>query len=343
MTRQPTPTIFPGYEHQAILDAADRIRAGKLVAFPTETVYGLGANAFDPNAVSRVFQLKQRPTFDPLIVHVDSLEQAQHIAADFPEHAQQLAQNFWPGPLTLVVQKSNDVPDIVTAGLPTVGLRLPDHPVARSLIEHASTPIAAPSANKFGSISPTTAQHVHDEFGDQLPYILDGGPAHTGVESTVVSVTTNKAVILRLGGTSVEQIQQLLGCDRVELAVTKPKNKDAPEYAKGLASPGMLSRHYAPRTPLQLVDSITSLVTSQLEARVGLLALTPPSSEVAEKFEALAILSQTGDLVQAAAKLFESMRQLDKYRLDLIVAHLVPEEGLGRAINDRLRRAAMTS
>ncbi|WP_432798206.1 L-threonylcarbamoyladenylate synthase [Poriferisphaera sp. WC338] len=344
MTDTTPSNIHGGFEHEAIVAGADQIRAGKLVAFPTETVYGLGANAFDPAAVSQVFALKQRPSFDPLIVHVESVVQAKQIAASFPAHAEKLAEAFWPGPLTLVVHKSSDVPDIVTAGLPTVGLRLPNHAVARSLIEHAGTPIAAPSANKFGSVSPTSAQHVYDEFGDELGFILDGGSSETGVESTVVSVTTGKAVVLRLGGTSIEQIQRVLGEDQVSIAVKKPeaKGEHHEDYSKGLASPGMLSRHYAPRTPMQLVKSPASLVTSQLFAKAGLLALRKPEPRVAEKFEHVIVLSESGDLIEAASKLFESMRQLDRMRLDLIVAQPVPEIGLGRAINDRLRRAAMT-
>ena len=332
--------IRDGFEQQALEDAADLIRNGDVVAFATETVYGLGANAFDAKAIAKVFSLKARPAFDPLIVHIENVEAAKEIAADFNEAAVKLATAFWPGPLTLVVKKKDIIPDIVTSGLDTVGLRIPKHPVARALIEQTGTAIAAPSANKFASISPTTAAHVKTEFGDEVPMILDGGPCETGIESTVISVVSEVPTVLRLGGTSMESLEAILGKDGVKLV--DAKDATVKENAnKGIASPGMLERHYAPQTGLHLVDDFNDFSQNQLGKRIGLLSLSGVKAPAGIAHEE--ILSANNDLNEAAANLFGAMRRLDEKNLDAIVAVRIPDVGLGRAINDRLQRASLRS
>ena len=338
---QSASNIYDGYAQQNLEKAADLIRGGDVVAFATETVYGLGANAFDPTAVASVFGLKARPAFDPLIVHVENVEAAKEVAADFNEAAQKLAKAFWPGPLTLVVKKKEIVPDIVTSGLQTVGLRMPKHPVARALIEQSGTAIAAPSANKFASISPTSAADVHAEFGDELAMILDGGPCETGVESTVISVVSEIPTVLRLGGTSLEALEEVLGKDGLRLV--DGKEAMIKENAqKGVASPGMLERHYSPGTSLYLVDNLQAaqqiVEPEKLGGKVGLISM---QNDGAKGFSVCKTLSDSGDLNEAAANLFGSMRELDDMGLEAIIAVRVPNEGLGRAINDRLYRASL--
>lgn len=307
-----------------IQKAAQIIQEGGLVAFPTETVYGLGADALNPYAVARIFEVKNRPQFDPLIVHVADLRQADILVQRFPDKALKLVEKFWPGPLTVVLPKSSMVPDIVTSSLPTVAIRVPHHPLALELIRESGRPLAAPSANPFGQVSPTTAEHVRKSFGGKIEMILDGGPCRIGVESTVVSFVEKEPVLLRPGGLSLEEIQALIG--RVTVRTTAP---EAP------LAPGQLPQHYAPRTPLVLEESLESLPAGK---KIGLLALREPPD--ASPYEAVEVLSAKGDLREAAANLFAAMRRLDERNLDLLVAHPVPHEGLGRAINDRLYKAS---
>lgn len=299
------------------------LKGGGVVAFPTETVYGLGASALDPVAVARIFEIKGRPRFDPLIVHVAAQEQVQDLVTELPKPAQALMRCFWPGPLTLVLPKSELVPDIVTAGLPTVAIRMPDHPVALALIRKLGVPIAAPSANLFGRVSPTTAEHVRQQLGTRVDLILDGGRCPIGVESTIVSVLDDTVTLLRPGGTPLEEIESVVG----------PVQRRIRASATPLA-PGQLPHHYAPRTPLVLRGE--NLPETAL--RRGLLSFTVPTST--EGFVAVEVLSRTGNLREAAANLFAALHRLDALQLDVIVAELVPEVGLGLAINDRLRRAA---
>jgi L-threonylcarbamoyladenylate synthase len=299
------------------------LKDGGVVAFPTETVYGLGANALDPIAVARIFEIKGRPRFDPLIVHVAALHQVQNLVTELPEPAQALMGSFWPGPLTLVLPKSDRVPEIVTAGLPTVAVRMPDHPVALTLIRRAGVPIAAPSANRFGRVSPTTAEHVHQQLGSAVDLILDGGRCPIGVESTIISVLEDTVTLLRPGGTPLEEVERLVG----------PVQRRTQASAAPLA-PGQLAHHYAPQTPLVLKGQ----ELPERALRRGLLSFTVPAS--AEDFVAVEVLSKTGDLREAAANLFAALHRLDAMHLDVIVAELVPEVDLGLAINDRLRRAA---
>lgn len=301
----------------AIRRAAAILRRGGVVAFPTETVYGLGADALNPEAVARLFEIKRRPRFDPLIVHVaDPRHLSKYARADDPRVAP-LVRDFWPGPLTLVLPRRPIVPDIVTAGLDTVAVRMPDHPVALRLIRAARVPVAAPSANPFGYVSPTTAEHVREQLGDAADMILDGGPCRVGVESTVLSLAGRRPALLRPGGVSVEEIEKRIG----------PVKRGG---SKRIESPGQLLQHYATRTPMRRLGA------RRPKGRVGLLAFRRSRPG----FEAVEVLSASGDLREAAARLFSAMRSLDGRGLDAIVYEPVPEKGLGRAIMDRLRRAS---
>ena len=318
--------ILDGHQAEAVREAAFIIQKGGVVAFPTETVYGLGADAFNPQAVALIFELKNRPYFDPIIVHIAQPSELERLCLHLEARAWKLIERFWPGPLTLVLPKRPEVPDIVTAGLPTVAVRLPSHPVALSLIQEAGTPIAAPSANPFGYLSPTTAEHVKKQLGDKIEIILDGGKCPVGVESTVIALSTEEPLLLRPGGTRLEEIEDIIG--KVRVAV--------PE-ARRPRSPGQFPHHYSPRTPLRLLtDNEVSFPEGK---RLGLLAFRSPQEG---PFVAVEILSPSGDLREAAANLFAALHRLDSAGLDLILAEPVPEEGLGRAIMDRLRRAART-
>jgi L-threonylcarbamoyladenylate synthase len=310
---------------EAIRQAAGIIRGGGIVAFPTETVYGLGANGYNPLAVARIFEVKRRPSFDPLILHVADPADVRKLVKEIPSNAKKLIERFWPGPVTVVLLKEESIPDIVTAGLPSIAVRIPNHPMALSLIKQSECPIAAPSANPFGYLSPTTAEHVREQLGDQVDLILDGGPCTVGVESTIVSFLDGKTRLLRPGGVSLEEIESVIG--KVEIS---PIKEDKP------SAPGMLSRHYAPRTPIVLDWSEKSL-DSYKGRRIGLLAFRKPGRSL--KFNHIEVLSKKGDLREAAANLFTAIRRLDDLKLDLILAESVPEVELGRAIMDRLRRA----
>jgi len=307
-----------------IRQAAEIIRQGGIVAFPTETVYGLGADAYNPLAVARVFEVKRRPFFDPLIVHIASPAHLKKLVKDIPSSARKLTEKLWPGPLTVVLFKEEHIPDIVTAGLPTVALRMPSHPMALSLIKESKCPLAAPSANPFGYLSPTTAEHVRGQLADQVDLILDGGPCPVGVESTIVSFSENKPRLLRPGGVSLEEIESIIG--KVEINSIK----DRP------VAPGMLPRHYAPRTPIVL-DWDEKHLDSYKGKKIGFLAFREPENFL--QFQHIEVLSKKGDFREAAANLFSAIRRLDALDLDLILAEAVPEAGLGRAIMDRLRRA----
>jgi len=307
-----------------IRQAAEIIRQGGIVAFPTETVYGLGADAYNPLAVARVFEVKRRPFFDPLIVHIASPAHLKKLVKDIPSGARKLTEKLWPGPLTVVLFKEEHIPDIVTAGLPTVALRMPSHPMALSLIKESKCPLAAPSANPFGYLSPTTAEHVRSQLADQVDLILDGGPCPVGVESTIVSFSENKPRLLRPGGVSLEEIESIIG--KVEISPIRDR----------LVAPGMLPRHYAPRTPIVL-DWDEKHLDSYKGKKIGFLAFREPENFL--QFQHIEVLSKKGDFREAAANLFSAIRRLDALDLDLILAEAVPEAGLGRAIMDRLRRA----
>jgi len=310
---QPTPAT-----HLAIIDAARTLRDGGLVAFPTETVYGLGADATDGRAVARIFEAKGRPKFNPLIVHVASMEMAERLGV-FPEKAHALATAFWPGALTLVVERAPDCPasDLVSAGLSTIALRMPAHDIARDLIAAAGAPLAAPSANPSESLSPTTAAHVAEGLGARVDMILDGGPCFLGVESTVCGIFGEEVIQLRPGAVPRDAIEKVIG-----------KLSDRALDEKH--SPGQLARHYAPRTKLRLnAETVTAG-----EALLAFGPDVPPHDGPSRN------LSPSGDLGEAAANLFAMLRELDASGASSIAAMPIPSSGLGEAINDRLSRAA---
>jgi L-threonylcarbamoyladenylate synthase len=321
-------------DSEAVAAAARCLAASGLVAFPTETVYGLGADALDPVAVARVFEIKGRPTFDPLIVHVaapDALEDLV-IADDAADpRVAALRAAFWPGPLTLVLRKRPVIPGIVTAGLDTVAVRMPDHPVALALIRDAGVPVAAPSANRFGRVSPTRAEHVARQLGDRVGLILDGGPCRIGIESTVLLLADGRALLLRPGGLPLEAIEAVIG------TVEVPAEGEAASL-----SPGRDGSHYAPRSPVVLAVPHDP-VRARKGERLGLLAATDHDRAMAARlggpFVAVEVLSPDGDPVVSAANLFDALHRLDEAGVDRIVAQPVPETGLGRAVMDRLRRA----
>lgn len=313
--------------------AAAALRDGQLVAFPTETVYGLGAVATSAKAVAGIFEAKQRPTFDPLIVHIAERGQLSDVVTHIPPLAMALADSFWPGPLTLVLPKQSTIPDLVTAGLPGVGVRIPSHPVAWELLKSVGLPVAAPSANPFGGISPTTAQHVMDGLQSRLPYILDGGPCQVGVESTVLSFMGDRPILLRPGGCAVEALEAIIG--PIERAAPNAALDDAAQPA-----PGMLSRHYAPSTPLTIV-SRNSLAVSVEGQNCGL--MTYGKQPFSGSFVRIERLETSEDLQSCASRFFAALRSLDSCGLDVIIAHGFPDHGLGIALNDRLQRAACQS
>ena len=307
-----------------ILKAASILRQGELVAIPTETVYGLAGNALDAEAVTKIFVAKNRPYFDPLIVHVQNADVVKEYAEKIPDWAFELMTRFWPGPLTLLLPRKNIIPDLVTAGLDRVGLRCPDHPLTLELLRSLSFPLAAPSANPFGYVSPTTPNHVDDQLGNAIEYILDGGECKVGVESTIVGFEENTPVIYRLGGLSVENIEFVTGSAKV--MTTSVSNPQAP---------GQLQSHYAPRKKM-LIGDINELLKDY--DRVGVLSFQEKHSS--GKIGKQIVLSSSGSLEETAQKLFSSLRELDKSDVDIILTEFVPNIGLGRAINDRLRRAA---
>lgn len=305
--------------------AADLLRNGGLVAFPTETVYGLGADAFNSHAVARIFEVKNRPRFDPVIVHINSLTDIEQLCLKIDERAKRLMKRFWPGPLTLILPKSSRVPDIVTAGLPNVAVRMPSHPVALELIKKAGIPIAAPSANPFGYLSPTTAEHVKEQIGEKVDLILDGGKCPIGVESTVIDLTEPEPSLLRSGGLPLEEIEEAIGMVKISHV-----NPERPR------SPGQLPRHYSPRTPIRILKDKKFKIPAG--KRVGFLAVSPLNKEL--PYEMVEVLSSQGDLREAAANFFSCLHRLDRAGLDIIFAEPVEEVGLGRAIMERLRRAS---
>ncbi len=295
-----------------------------IVGVPTETVYGLAGNAFSEKAVAKIFDAKRRPTFDPLIVHVSNLDMLQRVVSSIPSAFSPLMEAFWPGPLTLLFQKSTSIPDLVTSGLPKVAVRWPAHPILLELLDSLPFPLAAPSANPFGYISPTSARHVLDQLGDSIGGVIDGGESSVGVESTIVDFENGLFKILRLGGIPVEDIERVLGHEvLVQTSSSQP------------AAPGMLDQHYAPKTKLWLGDIAEGLKIFA-EKKVAVLSLLPIDGD----FFNLP-LSAHGDLTEAAANLFKYMRHLDNQGWDAIIAQPMPNKGLGRAINDRLTRASI--
>lgn len=314
---------------QDVKRAAALLKEGALVAIPTETVYGLAANALNDAAVAQIFEVKDRPAYDPLIIHTDRIEKIQHLVEEIPAPLKKLLDAFSPGPLTFLLRKKADgISDQVTAGLPTVAIRVPAHPITQELLSLLDFPVAAPSANPFGYISPTRAKHVADQLGEKVPYILDGGNCDFGLESTIVGLAEDGQVrVFRKGGISIEDIEEIVGPVLVnDVSASNPK------------APGMLKSHYAPKTPIYVGQ--TSKVISNLSGKkIAYIGFNMLNFELPVEDQYL--LSMGFDLKEAASNLFAVMRQLDQSKkYDAIVADWFPDQGIGKAINDRLRRAS---
>jgi L-threonylcarbamoyladenylate synthase len=321
----------------ALLEAAAILRSGGLVAFPTETVYGLGANALDARAVEKIFEAKQRPHWDPVIVHVADVASARRLTATWPDAAERLAATFWPGPLTMLLPRTAQIPDVCTAGRAKVGLRMPSHPVALALIAAAGVPIAAPSANRFGYTSPTTAEHVLADLEGRIDAILDAGSCAIGVESTVLDPTTDPAIIYRPGGITLEQIRRVLGT--VAVAERKISDEIPPQ---SLESPGLGIRHYAPRARVILVESETELLSVvEREAREHHVGVLLPAGWDSPTEGVTVLPWGNWDEPELLARdLYLQLRALDDRQVDVIVCPMPSSEGIGLAIRDRLRKAA---
>lgn len=319
--------ILPASHPESISQAGEIIRTGGIVAFPTETVYGLGCDALNPDAVARIFEAKQRPRFDPLIVHIADRVTLDSLVPFLSLRDRRLMEQFWPGPLTLVLPKRAQVPDLVTAGLSTIAIRMPAHPVAQALLREAGVPIAAPSANPFGYVSPTCAQHVAEGLGDRVDLILDGGPCPLGVESTILSMAGTWPELLRPGSITLTEIRQVAG------PVLKA------DASGTVAAPGQLARHYATRTPLTILTAQGMRSVVPLGERAGLLAMAAPC-HTDNRFCSIEVLSPSGDLRESARNLFAALRRLDAKGFDHLYAEPCDEQGLGLAIMDRLRRCA---
>lgn len=310
-------------------EASEFLNREDVIGMPTETVYGLAGNIYSEKAINNIFEMKKRPFLNPLIVHIKSLAYLNKVAVDVSESALKLAKALWPGPLTLVLNKHPSVPDIVTAGKSTVAVRIPNHPVALSLLEKLKFPLAAPSANPFGSISPTSIEHVAGYFKDKLQIILDGGVCQRGMESTIIGFQNNQAILYRHGFISVEEIESVTG--KLIIATTNETIPDAP---------GMLSKHYAPVTTTILTNDVQELIKTFSDKKIGLLLFNREIRD--KKIIHQEVLSKSRNLKEAAANLYAALHRLDKTNLDIIIAERFPDMGLGRAINDRLERASKT-
>jgi L-threonylcarbamoyladenylate synthase len=297
-----------------------------IVAIPTETVYGLAGNIYSKKAIKAIFETKKRPFFNPLIVHIPSVDYLETIVAYIPEKAKLLADAFWPGPITLVLKKKAIIPDLITASKDTVAVRVPNHPTTLELLRQLDFPVAAPSANPFNRISPTTAQHVEGYFKDSIEMVLDGGPCKSGIESTIIGFENDEPVIYRLGSTPIEAIESVVG--KIQI---KNKKEIAPD------APGMLERHYAPKTKTILSSNLTKTIEEHLGKRIGILVYNDILNDDGINFKI--VLSEDKNLQEAASKLYDALHQLDKEDLDIIIAERLPDYGLGKSINDRLERA----
>lgn len=307
--------------------AAHVLNQGELVAIPTETVYGLAGSAFNEQAIQKIFQLKNRPTCNPLILHTHSINEVLKFVKEIPPSAMKLAEAFWPGPLTLLLPKKSNIPLSVTAGSHLVAVRIPNHPVVISLLKQLDFPLVAPSANPYTRISPTNSKMVYDYFGDELPCILEGDICSKGIESTIVGFHNNVPIIYRQGAISVDAIEFIAGKSKV-LATVKER----------VTTPGMSPIHYAPRTRFQMVDCISSFIDQNQGLQIGILALGKLSMN--QPNTTCIHLSITGDLEEASANLYQSMHELDGLNLDCIIIEKFPEIGIGKSLNDRITRAS---
>ncbi len=311
-----------------IAKAIEALRRDKVIAIPTETVYGLAGNAFSEKALKKIYELKNRPRFNPLIVHVKDAGMLPAIVQEIPPVAEKLAAAFWPGPLTLVLKKQPTVSDIITASLDTVAVRVPNHPLTLALLDRIDFPLAAPSANPFGAVSPTSAQHVYQYFDDLIEVILDGGECQRGVESTIIGFENGEPVLLRHGAIMIEEIEKVAG--KIKTAIH--------QHGSSPLAPGMLPRHYAPAIPTYLTDDVPSLLKQFEGKKAGLLLFSRRLPEAPHLIQE--ILSPQGDLNEAAHNLYAALLRLEQCHPDIIIAERVPDTGLGRTINDRLQRAA---
>jgi L-threonylcarbamoyladenylate synthase len=307
--------------------AVQYLNQNGIIGFPTETVYGLAGNAYETEAIHKIFNVKKRPTFNPLIVHIKGIEDLEHVGQDIPPMAYELANSFWPGPLTLILKKQPQIPDLVTANQDTVAVRVPNHPVALKLLKHLDFPLVAPSANPFTSISPTSAQHVENYFGNQINMVLDGGECEAGIESTIIGFDNNKVIVYRLGALALEEIEKVSGS--VVLLNKKEKQPMAP---------GMLLKHYAPKTDFILTQNLHEELGRYSNKKIGLILFDSYLPHFDSKYQI--VLSEESDLKVAASNLYNTMHQLDNLNLDIIIAERLPEYGLGVSINDRLERAS---
>ena len=307
--------------------AADWLKKGNVVSIPTETVYGLAANALNETAVLQIFDIKKRPSFDPLIVHISSINEIEKYTLSFPEVLKPLAALYMPGPLTLLLPKQSIIPDLVTSGLDQVAIRIPKHPLTLALLSSLDFPLAAPSANPFGYISPTSTAHVNQQLGKQIPYILDGGDCSIGIESTIIGVENDEIILYRLGGLSLNAIESVVG--KVQININQSSNPK---------SPGQIKSHYAPKKPFYIGD-IQELIYQFRDKKVGIISFGKNANFKQQNIVEYN-LSLEGDTYEAAQNLFSTMRILDNSDIDLIITDYLPETGLGLAINDRLQRAA---
>jgi L-threonylcarbamoyladenylate synthase len=307
--------------------AVQHLNDNGIIGFPTETVYGLAGNAFETEAIHKIFDVKKRPTFNPLIVHIKGIQDLEYIAKDIPSIAYELAKVFWPGPLTLILKKQPHIPDLVTANQETVAVRVPNHPLALQLLNQLDFPLVAPSANPFTNISPTSAEHVENYFGNKINMVLDGGECTAGIESTIIGFDNNKVIVYRLGALALEELEKVTG------SVTLLNKKDKKPIA-----PGMLLKHYAPKTDFILTRNVQEELDWYSDKKIGLLLFNSYLHQYNIKNQI--VLSEESDLNLAASNLYNAMHQLDKMNLDLIIAERLPEYGLGISINDRLERAS---
>lgn len=311
---------------QDVHKAKALLESGKLVAIPTETVYGLSGNALNETAILEIYKVKNRPKFDPLIAHTDSLEKIKNYVEHVPDKAMVLAEAFWPGPLTLLLQKQKHIPDLLTSGLSQIAVRMPKHGLTLQLLASLDFPLAAPSANPFGYISPTTAQHVEDQLGEKIPYILDGGKCEVGIESTIIGFDEKEnPIIYRLGGKKIEDIESIIG--KVKLRLNQSSDPVAP---------GMLKSHYAPSKQM-IIGRLSDLIPRYKKRKIAIISFSSEFEGIPKEHQVA--LSPTKDLDEAAKHLFSAMREMDTKDIDLILTEKFPDEGLGKAINDRLKRA----
>lgn len=310
----------------SVADAAKLLKEGEVVAIPTETVYGLAGNAFEPSALAKIFAAKERPTFDPLIVHIADIGSLESIAKDIPDSAYKLAEAFWPGPLTMILPKKDCIPDLCTSGLPSVAVRYPSHPVAQAIIKESGLPLAAPSANLFKHVSPTTAEHVAAQLADRIAGIVDGGPCTVGVESSIVSLTGDIPTVLRPGAITPEMVKSVLGNVTIKESTSKP--------GQAMQAPGQCDTHYRPQVPLFFGTVPEGYVLPEHTVRIAFGNTSGP-------IDAALNLSESGDMTEATSKLYAYMHDLDTPKYDLILVDPIPNTGIGMALNDRLKRASI--